>query len=208
MMRGRERTTKSSTSLTISHKRIGKEQAGLSRKTIRNLAGFAHKAILHLDRVVDRTAVTDNRVLANHARTNKYRGVHRTHHCTLRQPRSSTDLAITLNDCVRDILCIDYLHVIPDVTTFWSRYTEFVLNHLLEGLLQHLIVLVLYHERCQLTIQFTEDGDVAITHLVENTDYGAFTIRCIVSSFQSADIRNIAVVTNSVVINVVAHLLY
>ena len=76
MVTGTEGSAEGCTSLTISHKRIGKEERSLGGKPVSDLTGLAHETILHLHRIVDRAAVADNRILADHARTDKHRGVH------------------------------------------------------------------------------------------------------------------------------------
>ena len=115
MVRRTEGTAECSTGLAIGHKRVGEEQTGLGRKTIGNLTGLTHKTVLHLHGVVDRTTVTDDRVLTDDTRTDKHRGVHRTHHGTLRETGSTADFTITLDDGVGDILGIDNLHIITDI---------------------------------------------------------------------------------------------
>ena len=120
MVRGAEGSAESSTGLTIRHKRVGEEQARLSRKAVGNLASLTHEAILHLHGVIDRAAVTDNRVLTDHSRSDKHGGIHRTHHRTLRKSSCSTDLAVTLDHRVRNILSIDDLHVVTNRSPFRS----------------------------------------------------------------------------------------
>ena len=133
-MRGTERSAESSTGLTICHKGIGKEQASLSGKAIRNLTSFTYKAILHLHRVVDRTSVANNRILTNHTCTYEYRGIHRTHHRTLRKTSCATNLTIALDNGIRDVLGIYDFHIITNITTIRARYAKLILNHLLEGM--------------------------------------------------------------------------
>ena len=195
MMRGAERSAEGSTGLTIGHEGVGKEQARLSRKAIRDLAGLTHETVLHLHRVVDRTTVTDDRVL------------HRTHHRTLREAGSPTDLTVTLDDRVGDILRIDDLHIIADKATLGTRHTELIFNHLLEGFLQHLVTVMLHHESCQLTVQLAEDGYIAITHLIEYGDDRTLTIGGVIGGLQRTDVRDVTVVTDGIVVDIVTHLL-
>ena len=117
MVTGTERSAEGGTSLTIGHKRVGEEERSLCRETICNLTGLTHKAILHLHRVIDRTTVADNGVLADDTCSDKHRRIHRTHHRTLRQTGSTADLTVALDDSVRDILGIDDLHIITDIAT-------------------------------------------------------------------------------------------
>ena len=208
MVRGREGSAEGRTGLTIGHKRVGKEQAGLGCKSVGNLTGLTHKAVLHLHTVIDRTTVTDNRVLADHARTDKHRGVHRTHHGTLRESGSTTDLAVTFDDGVGDILGIDNLHVVTDIAAVRTCHSQLVLNHLLQGLSQVLVGVMLHHKRGQLTVQLAEDGHVTVTHLVQYRDDRSLTIGGIIGGLKGTDIRDITVVTYRIVVDVVAYLLY
>ena len=66
---------------------------------------------------------------------------------------------------------------------------------------------MLHHQRSHLTVQFTEDGHITITHLVEHGDHRPLAISCIVSCLQRTDIRDITVVTDGIVIDIVTHLL-
>ena len=66
---------------------------------------------------------------------------------------------------------------------------------------------MLHHKRSQLTVQFTEDSHVAIAHLVEHGDHTALTIGGIVGGLQRTDVRDITVVTDGIVVDVVTHLL-
>ena len=78
----------------------------------------------------------------------------------------------------------------------------------MEGLLQHLVVLVFHHEGSQLTVEFTEDRHVTVTHLIEHTDHRPLTVGGIVCGLERTDIGDIAVVTYRIVVDVVSHLLY
>ena len=117
MVRGTERTAEGGTRLTIRHKRVGEEQAGFGRKAVGHLTGLTYEAVLHLHRVVDRATITDDRVLTDHTRTDKHRRIHRTHHRAFRESGCTTDLTVTLDDRVGDILGIDDLHIIADKAT-------------------------------------------------------------------------------------------
>ena len=208
MMRGTEGAAEGSTSLTISHKGVGKEKTSLGRKAIGNLTSLTHEAVLHLHRVIDRATVTDDRVLTDNACTNEYRSIHRRHHRTLREAGGTTDLTVALDDRICDILGIDDLHVVADIATIRTGDTQFILDHLLECLAQALIIVMLHHKGGQLRVQFAEDGHVAVTHLVEHTDDRSFTKGSVVGGFQRTDIRDITVVANSIVVDIVAYLLY
>ena len=207
MVRGTEGTAEGSTGLTIGHKRVGEEQRCFSRKTVGYLTSLTHEAVLHLHGVVDRTTIADNGVLADHTRTNEYRSIHRTHHGTLRESCSTTDLTVTLDDGVGNIFGIDNLHVITDIAAIRTRYAELILNHLLQTLLQLLITLMLHHQTGHLRIQLTEDGHITITHLVEHGDHTTLTISGIISGLEGTDVRDVTVVTDGIVVDVVTHLL-
>ena len=188
MVRSTEGTAERSTGLTIGHKRVGEEQAGLSRKAIGNLTGLTHKTILHLHGVVDRTTITDDRILTDDTRTNEYWGIHRTHHRTLTQTGCTRDLTVALDDGIRNVLCIDDLHIIADIATIRTRHTQLILDHLLHGVLQLLVGVVFHHESSQLTVQLPENSHITIAHLVEHGDHRTFTVGSIICGLQRADI--------------------
>ena len=66
---------------------------------------------------------------------------------------------------------------------------------------------MLHHEGSHLTVQLTEDRDIPIAHLVEDANHRPLTISGIIGGFEGADIRDVTVVTNRVVVDVVTHLL-
>ena len=66
---------------------------------------------------------------------------------------------------------------------------------------------MLHHESSQLTVQLTEDGHIAITHLVEHGDDTTLTEGGIVGCLQCADVRDVTVITDGIVIDIVAYLL-
>ena len=185
---GRERAAERGAGLTVGHVGVSKEQAGLSRETVGNLAGLAHEAILHLHGIVDGAAVADDGVLADNASADKHRRIHRRHHRTLRQARGTADFAVALNDGVGDVLGVDNLHVIANEATLRTTDAQLVLNHLLQRLLQHLVPVMLHHERGHLRVQLTENDDIAVAHLIEHRDDGAFAVGGVVSGLQRADI--------------------
>ena len=208
MVTGREWSAESGAGLAVGHIGVGEEQAGLSGESIGNLTCLADKAVLHLHGVVDATAVTNNRVLTDDTRADEHWGIHRRHYGTLRQARGAANLAVALDDGVGDVFGIDNLHVVADDATLRACHPQFVLNHLLKRLSQFLVTIILYHEGGQLGIQLTEDSHVAVAHLVEHRNHRSFAIGGIVRCLQRADVRDIAVVTNGVVVDVVTHLFY
>ena len=78
----------------------------------------------------------------------------------------------------------------------------------MEGLLQRLVTIVFYHKGSHLRVELTEDGDIAVAHLIEYGDYRAFTECGIVSGLKGTYIGYVTVVTNGVVVDIVSHLLY
>ena len=208
MMTGTEGPAECGTGLTIGHEGIGKEERCLSSKPVSNLTSLTHETILHLNRVVYRTAVADNRVLADHACTYEYRRVHRTHHCTLRQPCRTANLTVALDDGIGNILGIHDLHVVADIAPVGTRHAQFIFNHLLDGLLQLLVAIVFHHKCGNLTIQFTEDGHITISHLVKNGNHGAFAVCSVIGGLEGTYIGYVTVVADGVVVDIVAYLLY
>ena len=176
MVRSAEGAAESSTGLTISHKRIGEEQARLCRKPVGDLTSLTHEAILHLHGIINRATITDNRILTDHACSDKHWSVHRTHHGTLRQSRGATDFAVTLDDCIGNIFRVDDFHVVTDSSPFRSRHPQLIFYHLLQPLLQASVTVVFHHQRSQLRVQLPEDRHVTVAHLVQHRNHRSLTI--------------------------------
>ena len=147
---GTERSAEGSTGLTVGHERVGEEETGLCREAVGDLTSLSHEAVLHLHTVIDRTTVADDGVLADDTRADEYRGIHRTHHRTLRETGSTADLTVALDDGVRDVFGIDDLHIVAYIATVRTRHAELVFNHLLERLTQAFVVVMLHHKGGQL----------------------------------------------------------
>ena len=207
MVAGGEGTTEGGTGLTVGHERVGKEQAGLSREAVGHLTGLAHEAVLHLHGVVDTAAVTDDGVLADDTRADIHGSVTRRHDGTLQQTSGTVHLAVALDDGISDVLCIDNLHVVANDAPLGTLHAQLVLNELGEALLQHLVLGMLHHEGCQLGVQFAEDNHVAVAHLVEHGDGGTLAEGGIISGLERRDVRDKAVVTDCIVVDVVTYLL-
>ena len=77
----------------------------------------------------------------------------------------------------------------------------------MKGVAQGLVVLVLHHEGGQLRVEFTEQGDVAVAHLVEHGDGGAGAVGGSLGGLDGGDVGDVAVVADGVVVDEVAHLL-
>jgi hypothetical protein len=67
---------------------------------------------------------------------------------------------------------------------------------------------VFNHESSKLTIQVIEQYQVAITHFIQYRDEIALSIRCSFRGFKRTDIGNIAIVTNRIIVDVIADILY
>ena len=72
---------------------------------------------------------------------------------------------------------------------------------------QLLVSIVFHHQGSQLTVQLSENGHITITHLIKHRDDGSFTIGGIIRSLKRTDVRDITVVADGVVVDVVTHLL-
>ena len=66
---------------------------------------------------------------------------------------------------------------------------------------------MLYHEGSKLTVQITKENDITFSHLVEYAHQVALTVGCSLGSFHGRDIWDVAIVTNGVVVDEVAHVL-
>ena len=64
-----------------------------------------------------------------------------------------------------------------------------------------------HHKGGQLRVQVAEQDEVAVTHLVEHTDGVTFAIGSALGGLHGRDVGDVAVVSNGVVVDEVAHLL-
>ena len=65
---------------------------------------------------------------------------------------------------------------------------------------------MLHHKGSYLAIEFTEDSHVTITHLVQHTDGRSFSEGSVFSSLKRTDVRDIAVIADGIIINIVTNL--
>ena len=65
---------------------------------------------------------------------------------------------------------------------------------------------MLHHKGCYLTVEFTKDGHITITHLVQYTDGRSFSEGSVFSSLKRTDVRDVAVITDGIIINIVTNL--
>ena len=171
------------------------------------MTSLTYEAILHLHTIDNRRAVTDDRVLTDHARTDIY-GVTRTvQDRAVADAGGTVDLAVVVDDRIRDLLGTDDLHIVTDDSTF--RHVPF--NILIDQsayLCQDVLVgEVLHHEGSKLTVQVSEQDGITVTSLVQHRDQVSFPVGCSLCSFDDAHIRDKAVITDSIVIDISCHVL-
>ena len=150
MVRGREGTAESGTCLAIGHKRIGKEDAGLCREPIGNLAGLADEAVLHLYGVGNRTAIRDDRILADDTRSDVYGIILGTQDGTVAQAGCSVNLALVLDNGIGDLLGVDNLDAITYRAALGLREANLLVHQSGEFVLQLLVAEMLHHQGSQL----------------------------------------------------------
>ena len=66
---------------------------------------------------------------------------------------------------------------------------------------------MLHHKGCKLAIKVVEEDHIAVAHLVQYRDEITFSIGSTLRSLHDRDVRDEAVVTDSIVINIIPHLL-
>ena len=66
---------------------------------------------------------------------------------------------------------------------------------------------MLHHEGGQLAVQPAEKDEVSVAHFVEHGDEVTFAVGGAFGGLHRADIRDVAVVTNRIVVDKVAHIL-
>ena len=208
MVRSRERAAESCTGLTVGHIGVGKEYTGLCGKTVGNLAGLTHKAVLHLHRVGDAATIRDNRVFADNTSSNIYRGILRAQDGTIREPCRTINLAVVLHNGIGNLLGIDNFHTITNCATLWLGEADFFVDKSQEGIFQLLVLKVLDHECSQLGIQVMEQDNIAVAHLVEYANLMTFAISGTLGSLHGGNIGDIAVITKGIVVDEITDLLY
>ena len=66
---------------------------------------------------------------------------------------------------------------------------------------------MLHHEGCKLTVQVTEEDGITITGLIQYGYQVPFTIGSSLSGFDDAHVRDEAVVTDGIVVDIPRHVL-
>ena len=66
---------------------------------------------------------------------------------------------------------------------------------------------MLHHKGCKLAIKVVEENHIAIAHLIQYRDEITFPVCSSLRCLHDRDVRDEAVVTNRIVINIVPHLL-
>lgn len=89
----------------------------------------------------------------------------------------------------------------------WSGFRDRLGHHPLDGFHQGLVVAMLYHERSQLAVKFTEQQEVAVAHFVKDCNGVSLTVVGLALGLDGAHIGDVATVTNDHVIQIVADIL-
>ena len=66
---------------------------------------------------------------------------------------------------------------------------------------------MLHHKGCELTVQVSEEDGITITGLVQHRDQVSFSVGSSLGGFDDAHIRNKAVITDGIVIDISCHVL-
>ena len=66
---------------------------------------------------------------------------------------------------------------------------------------------MLHHKGCKLAIKVVEEDYIAVAHLVQYRDEITFPVCSTLRSLHDRDVRDEAVVTDGIVINIIPHLL-
>ena len=66
---------------------------------------------------------------------------------------------------------------------------------------------MLHHKGCKLAIEVVEEDHIAVAHLIQYRDKVTFSIGSSFRSLHDRDVRDEAVVTDCIVINIIPHLL-
>ena len=116
-------------------------------------------------------------------------------------------MATIVNHGIIDGACVYYTHMVADGAARGTGVGYRLLHHALESSHHGLVITVLDHERRQLAVQFTQQQQVTIAHLVEDGDGVALAIIRLAVSVDSAHVGDIAAVADGHVVQVVADIL-
>ena len=203
----RERAAESGAGLAVRHIAVGKEDAAGSRETVLQLARLADEAVTQLDAAMDARATTDDGILADHTGADDDGVLYRAADGAVAQSGNATQLASVIDDGVDDNACVDNLHMVADGAALWTGIGHGLSDHALDGTHHGFVITMLDHEGRQLAIEFTEQQQVAVAHLVEDCDGVALAIVGLALGVDGAHVGDVAPVTDGHVIQVITDIL-
>ena len=204
---GGEWTAEGGASLAVAHIAIGEKHALRSGEAIADLAGLAHEAVLHLHRIDDAGALADDRVLDDDTGAHIDVAVVGAQQRAVAQPAGTVDLAFVLDDGIGDLFRVDDLHAVADDATVGHIFFHLARDDVAQLGLHLLVAGVLHHEGSELRVEVVEEHHVAFAHLVEHADEVAFAVGGAFGGLEGADIGDIAVVADFIVVDIVADVL-
>ena len=97
--------------------------------------------------------------------------------------------------------------MVADGAALGTGFLDRLSYHSFDGFHHRLVVAMLDHERCKLAVEFAEQHQIAVSHLVKDSNGVSLTIIGVALGVDGAHIRNIASVTDGDVVHVVADVL-
>ena len=206
-MGGGERATESGARLAIAHIRIGEEDALGSSETVRDLTSLTDKAVLHLHGVDERRAVGDDGVLRDDSRADIDIGIFRGEERAVGQTCGSIDLTVVTDQSVGDFLGVDDLYTVADLSALGHIRVDIITDELTDLVLQLTVMEMTHHESGQLGTEGRIEHHIALSYLIEHAHEIALSIGGTLGGLYRRDIRDIAVITDIIIVDVVADIL-
>jgi hypothetical protein len=194
-------------SLAVAYKTVGKEQTAFCR-SVDDVAGFPYKTVVDMCPVKDGTPCLDDAVIQDDVVADIGTGLRGAEDGTFTDPAGTGDLTVIIDDSIRDLCRIDDLHPIAQDTPLRFLLFQIVVDDRPENFPEFLVFSIPDLKGRDLGVEGVEEDHVAVSTFVLDTDDIAFAIGGIRGGVHLSDIGNVTLLTDIVVVDIVARPLY
>ena len=113
-----------------------------------------------------------------------------------------------MDNRVGNLLGIDNLYVVSYGRLVMPVTCNFLIDKSSDGIFKGLVMEMFHHESGELAVEIAEEYHVAVAHFIEHGDEVALAVSRPIGGFHRTDVADIAAVTDSIVVDVVADVLY
>ena len=163
---------------------------------------------MNLHAIDDARTIRDDGVLADDARSDVHAIVGAAHDRAVADARSPADFAIVHHHGIRNLLRSRNFHVVADDAPLGHIALYVLVDEAADALLDGLVVEMLHHEGGELAVQVGEKDGIAVASLVQHTDQVALSIGCPLCRLHDGEVRDEAIIADSVVVDVAGNVFY